>query len=100
MIDSVKSGLAASLQEASEDHKGRESVDEKTLEALGRKLKVRRLALVKELPKYVEGNRLRQFGELHAGGAEFRKSEGELEEMEKNVNSGRTGLALHVLQEQ
>jgi hypothetical protein len=99
MVDSVKGGLASALQGATEEHAGRQVVDEHMLETLQRKLKVRTLALVKEFPKFVEAYRLRVFGQVRGGSAEFEMGEGDLNAMEEHVGAGRTGMALHVLQE-
>jgi len=90
MIDSVKGGLTSSLQAASEEHTSRDVVDQGVLEGLKRKLRVRQLALMKELPKFVEGNRLRVFGETRAGSAEFETTE------KVSANKQRRPLFTHV----
>ncbi|GMH67630.1 hypothetical protein TrRE_jg1758 [Triparma retinervis] len=99
MIDSVKSGLAQTLQHAAEEHGERVVVDDRMIEDLTRRLRERQMAVVKELPKFMNSFRLRAVGEtgIRSGSAEFSVGRGEMEEVEGEVGAGRTAMALNKL---
>ena len=101
MIDSVKSGLAQTLQHAAEEHGERVVVDEKMIEDLTRRLREKQMAVVKELPGFMNNFRLRAVGEsgIRSGSAEFSVNRGELEAVEGNMGAGRTAMALNKLAE-
>ena len=101
MVDSVRGGLASTLQSAINEHNDRAVVDEKMLESLTRKLRKRQLEVVKELPNMVNKYRLRAVGEAdqRSGSAEFETNKRDIEDISDKVSSGRTALALNVLSE-
>jgi len=99
MIDSVKGGLASTLQHAADEHSGRVVVDEKMIDDLTDKLRAKQMEVVKELPGFINRYRLRAVGEAgrRSGSAEFEVKRTVIEEIEGNMSAGKTALALNLL---